>query len=224
MAISAAWSERSERTDERGFHLRNMFPQLRENGLHDPDEDGIDERFIYPSSTIPAWMRYSLSSSPKDVIRDDSLVASVRYVQERDYPPSYVGLLSHFGVGNDFRDGTKTLSFGAGYGIEDDFLLVLRNPSGDAVLLRADDAWLLQTTAGITISVPRIDIITGTRIEAGYNWGLKNATGGVALAGGFESPTLPFHFTNAGIIVRLMYRFVGTIQRSHSVSFELVLQ
>jgi hypothetical protein len=227
MAISAAWSEPSERVDKLGIHERNLFPQLRENGLHDSDDVEIDSRFIYPSATVPVWMRFPISQSPNAMIRNDPRVASVRYVQERDHLPSYEGLLTHLRVGTDGTNGTKFFAVGAGYGFTDKFFLFLRNFSPDVVLLRADDAWFLQATGGISFLFPNVEnIVTGTRLEVGYLKGLGDASDsyGTTVGAGVESSALPFWFTNAGITARIMYRFVATHPRGHTVSFELVLQ
>ncbi len=222
MPVSAVWSEKSERVDVDAIHERNFYPQLREAGLHDPDTDGIDMRFIYPEAGVPVWMRFTMSSSPEVSIRNDPNVASVRYIQQRDYPPSYEGLLTHLRVGHDFANGAKAFSFGAGYGILDEFLF-LKNLSPDILLTRANGAWHLQATGGVTVSLPPMP---GVRIEAGYLWGLGDASGsrGLTAGAGIESETLPFRFTYAGMTARLMYRFVTTSPWSHRVSLELVIQ
>ena len=53
MPMAASWSIRTEMTDEHGIRRRQHYPQLREDGMHDPDDEGIDEEFLYACSSIP---------------------------------------------------------------------------------------------------------------------------------------------------------------------------
>ncbi|MCX6835587.1 MAG: hypothetical protein NTW07_10730, partial [candidate division Zixibacteria bacterium] len=98
MPITATWSYRTDEIDEHGARQRHHYPQLRENGYHDPDLADIDDALLYSSESVPEWMipeplRAASSVTAHELIKSDPNWASVRYVQNRHAPPSYRGLL-----------------------------------------------------------------------------------------------------------------------------------
>lgn len=224
MPVSAAWSRQSDHVSQHKIHDRLLYPQLREAESHDPDEDGIDKRFLYSAAAIPTWMRFEMNSAPALSIRNDPRIASVRYIQERDYPPSYIGTLGHLRAAHDFKSGSMAYSFGAGYGLLDEFLF-LQNLSPDLVVMHSQSAWFLSATGGLSLSLP-LGVVSGARLESGYVWGLGSSAGVNGWTGGFglESKVFPFGFTYAGTTLRLMYRHVRSVPAMQSVSLEVVLQ
>lgn len=232
MPTSATWSVRTELVDEHGIHQRKHYPQLREDGLHDPDVEGIDIEFLYSQATVPTSMIPSLlrNQSPQELIKSHPDYASVRYIQERNFPPSYAGLLVSVGggivfQGNGNRSGT---SVGLGYGLVDD-LLVLNKLSLEAALMPSfNDArrLLIAPTLGVGVKLPTfLEWIEAGRLEGGYAWGLRAPfkSHGAKLAVGFESPTLPLGFTYAGVMVRLKYQWLCLERTLHGVWGEIVL-
>jgi len=232
MPISATWSVRTEIMDEHGIHQRKHYPQLRESGFHDPDVAGIDPEFLYPRATVPTSMIPSLLSaqSPRELIKSHPDYASARYVQERNFPPSYVGLLFSAGGGivfngNDHRSGT---SVSMGYGFVDD-LLVLNKLSFEAALMPSfNDArrLLIAPTLGMGIKLPAsLKGAEAFRIEGGYAWGLRTPfkAHGAKLTVGFESPTIPLGLTYAGITIRLKYQWLWLERTLRGVLGEIVL-
>jgi hypothetical protein len=140
--ISATWSLRPGIDDSR--RERVHYPQVRESGedpgFRDPDEDNIDQEFIYPAQALPPWLlpegwippdslhghHFSdlsagrRNSLAEDLIKHDGSVASVRFEQERYIPPSYWGLLLTCGGGyRAYKGSTSGVAMvGLGYSPE----------------------------------------------------------------------------------------------------------
>ena len=232
MPTSGTWSVRTEKIDEYGIHRRMHFPQLRETGFHDPELDGIDVEFLLPRAAVPSWMIPDMlhEKSPEELIRSDPDFASVRYVQERHFPPSYVGLLFRLGGGVVFKKNDSGLgtSMGLGYGLVED-LLVIQKISVDAVLMPSFDEarrFLFATNFGMGVKLPSlVGLVEASHLEAGYAWGLRRPfkARGFRFAAGLETRTIPVGFTYAGITVRLMYQNIALERTLHGVSLDLIL-
>lgn len=232
MPTAATWSVRTEKVDNHGIHRRMHFPQLREPGFHDPDLEGIDVEFLFPRTAIPSWMIPDLlnESSPAELIKSHPDLASVRYIQERDFPPSYVGFLLRLGGGVVFKkngSGSGT-SVGLGYGFVDDFL-VIQKISVDAELMPSFDEarrLLFATNFGLGIKLPAVvGLVEASHFEAGYAWGLRSPfkAHGFKFAAGLETRTFPVGFTYAGITVRLLYQRIALERTLHGVFLNFIL-
>ncbi|MGH7496895.1 MAG: hypothetical protein ACREOO_31490 [bacterium] len=192
MPVTATWSIRKDALDTNGFYIREHFPQLRGAGLHDPNDKDIDKAFLYSSAAVPGSMIPLLlfSQSKQDstksttdfisnlevqnLIKSHPHFASVHYVQERNFPPSYVGPLFSLGRGMPINasDGRSGTVVGMGYGFCDDFL-VLRKVSFEAPFMYSyghAGGLLLAPTFGMGIG---LSWKFALHSEAGYAWGLR---------------------------------------------------
>ena len=113
MPVAAAWSVRTDMKDKYGIYIRRNYSQLIENNFHDPDLNEIDTGFLYPKNSMPAWMipEFLPNDSLQNLIRYRSDIASVRYVQDRYIPPSYMGYL--LSVGGSYIFTNPENKFGA---------------------------------------------------------------------------------------------------------------
>ena len=227
MPISAVWSVRTDSLDARGVHQRKQYPQLREDGLHDPSIEDIDRDFLYPQHAFPQWVRLDLPRPASEMIKQDVNIASVRYVQDRNLLPSFVGLLVEGSGSKNVANGSSGWSFGAGYGFTDDILLI-RNISTGVALIKPSASALdlfLSPSTGVTVNYPNLSpIMSGTRLSLGYAWGLgQTREQGFILGIGIESSTHPLGFTYAGIQVRLMYQYLLVQPRVHNIAFGIVM-
>ena len=113
MPISATWNQRRPEKESHRIHRRFHYPQFREDRYHDPS---LKDRPLYLRDTFSNWLvpQQLIDHGPDYLIKTDPHFASVHYIQERNFPPSYRGLVLNFGVrsfsGSDF-------SFGLGYGV-----------------------------------------------------------------------------------------------------------
>ena len=100
MPVCATWSVRTETQDEYGIHLRKNYPQLMEDKFHDPDLDEVDLGFIYSKYSMPGWMipEFLPGDSLNNLIKYNPEIASVHYIQNRNFPPSFKGYLLTAGV------------------------------------------------------------------------------------------------------------------------------
>lgn len=230
--ISATWSVRTEKVDDHGIHQRKHYAQMREPEFHDPDLEGIDTEFIYPRAAVPDWMIPELLSdkNPRELIKYNPDFASVRYVQNRDFPPSYKGSLVHLGGGIVFkRNGSGLGSIvGLGYGLADK-LFVINKVSVDIDLMPSFDEGrrlIITPSIGFGLKLPApFYLWNAYRFEIGYAFGLRSPfeENGLKLAVGIESPTIPLGFTYAGVTVRLMYRRFYLERIVQGVFLEFVL-
>ncbi len=231
MPISASWSVRTEKVDKHRIHQRKHYPQLREPGFHDPDLRGIDTEFIYPRASVPDWMVPALlyDKKPKELIKYNPDFASVRYAQNRNFPPSYKGLLIRLGGGATFkknRSGFGSL-FGLGYGLADD-LVVINKVSVDLALmpsLHEARRLLITPSLGLGLKLPKpFNLWEAYLFEIGYAYGLREPfkEGGLMLALGISFPTIPLRFTYSGLTIRLKYQRFSLEQTLQGVFLELI--
>lgn len=230
--VSATWSVRSDEVDEHGIHRRKHYPQLRERGLHDPDTEGMDLDFLYPKEAVPEWMipDFLANHAPADIVKSYPDIASVRYIQPRDFPPSYKGTLFHLGGGTIFDShgsGFGSMA-GLGYGLTDE-LFVFNKISLDLKVMPSFDEgrrFLISPTFGFGLNLPApFKLWKAYRFEIGYAFGLRSPYGenGWNLAFGIESPTIPLGFTYSGLTLRLLYRTYHLERTIQGIFFELVV-
>ncbi len=235
MPVAAVWSFRTDSLDQHGVRIRHNYPQLREDGLHDPDTRGLDLNFLRPRASVPAWMIPAPLQNPSttgayNLIRSDPNWASVRYTQDRTAPPSYKGLLVQAGGELTVRDGKSHFggSIGLGYGIFDDLLLV-KNVSVAATFMpsfyEVNDR-LLTTTAGLDFDLPGNGWPKALRLEGGCAIGLgENLKDfGPIFALGLDSKVIPIGFTYAGVSWRLQYQWFSLDQPVSGPTLILILQ
>ncbi len=233
MPTAATWSFRTPNRDEHGIRRHRHFPQLHEEGLHDPDLTNIDREFLYHRSGVPDWLipepfRDNPPVHPDSLIKKHPDWASVRWIQNRYAPPSYKGVLVHIGGQVTCQSGSwRTGSLlGIGYGLWDD-LILLKNISFSAVILPSvhEPRRLLLVPSvggGLAIGSGRLKAL---RVEGGLAIGLRSEyddIGGM-LAVGIDSRTYALRFTNAGITWRLKYQWFHLNRLLHGPSLELIL-
>jgi hypothetical protein len=234
MPVAASWSFRTQEKDEHGIRRRYHFPQLREEGLHDPDLTAIDREFLYSRSAIPDWLIPPLflrakPVAPDSLIRSHPDWASVSWIQNRYAPPSYKGLLIHVGGQLVYSDGdSQTGGIAAiGYGLWDDLLLIKNVSISTAILPSAyePERLLLVPSAGFGVPFSIIQWFKTLRIDAGAAFGLRSkydAIGGM-FAIGIDSKAWPIHFTNAGLTWRLKYQWFYLDRKLNGPALELIL-
>ncbi|MGE5692440.1 MAG: hypothetical protein ACM3YF_01510, partial [Candidatus Zixiibacteriota bacterium] len=195
----------------------------------DPDLEKIDRKFLYHKEHVPSWLipDLLLQDGPEKLIKENPDFASVRFVQQSDFPPTYAGLLVNSGAGAVIRRRGKGAgwSFGLGYGLIDDFL-VFNKISVEAIMMPGLDEprrLLLGPSFGYGIKLP-FHPLEAMRIEKGYLWGLRLPfkSKGFRLALGFESKTIPLSFTYLGVTLRLKYQWIWLEQTKHGLFLETV--
>jgi hypothetical protein len=266
MPISATWSLRTEEVDTHGIHQRKQYPQIKESssdpGFHDPYMLDVDDEFIYTRSSLPNWMTpeawippdslhgRSLKEMTQDqrtrlagnLIKHDTNVASVRYMQERYYPPTYWGLLFCVGGGYFFNSAPSSGAWSAGLGYAPPLALLPDVPLFDRLsfdlayvqLTETNPRQLLSLAGGLSLGLythragtrKRFRYLEYLRLEGGYAWGLSSPmkSHGAVLSFGLESGTIPLGFTYAGVSLRLKYQSFLMDRSLNSVSMEFVLQ
>lgn len=232
MPVSASWSVRTDEVDEHGISRRHHYPQLRDLGFHDPDLQGIDQEFLYPRTAVPDWMVPEVlnTQSPAQSIKSHPEVASVRFHQTRDFPPSYRGLLFHIGGGPAFKKrGTGFGShIGLGYGLTDSLLVIQKSSIGMALVSSFDEGrrLLLVPNLGFGLRLPSPSHLwEAYQFEIGYAVGLRSPykRNGFKFGFGIEFPTVPLGFTYAGLTIRLMYQRYSLERTLHGIFLELLL-
>jgi hypothetical protein len=228
MPVSATWSKRTDKADEHGIHPRKHYPQLREAGFHDPDLATIDTEFLYPRAAVDSsmFLAFLSSQSAKDLIKSHPDIASVRYVQERNFPPSFIGPLLSVGGGMAFKEGERGsgTAIGLGYGFFDDYLFVKKFSLEIALMpsLHERRRTLLASALGLGIKLPWSAAL---HTEGGHAWGLRAPfeAHGWKFAAGIDSPTIPLGFTYAGLTARLQYQWLWLDPTLHGAFIELIL-
>jgi hypothetical protein len=232
--VSAAWSVRTDRADEYGIHERRLYPQLREAGFHDPDLRGIDRRFLYPRKAVPDFMIPDLlaSSDPKNLIRSNPDFASVRYVQDRSFPPSYTGVLVSVagGLTRESHRLKPALSLGPGYGIKENLLPVLRFSVETDWLHSYRDGKSSYVVPWVGLGIKTADTfdtdpLACVQMEFGYAAGVGASSGecGFKIAAGLESTTVPLGFTYSGVRFRIKYQRIALSRKLEGVFLEMVV-
>lgn len=233
MPVAATWSYRTETTDEHGIRRHHSYPQLKNDGLHDPDMIETDRDFLYARSAVPDWMvppplRHADEDAARALIRTDPDWASVLWTQDRHVPPSFKGCLVIVGgqlslQGSDHQFGGQ---LGVGYGLWDDLLLI-KDVSAEVAVLSgagASDRLLLAPSFGAGLPVG-FGPVKALRLEGGVAVDLRSryADAGGLIAAGFDSKTLGLGFTYAGVMLRLKYQLLLFDRTVHGPSLQLIL-
>ncbi len=231
MPVSATWSVRTDERDEHGIFRRHHYPQLRDLGFHDPDLHGLDQEFLYPRPAVPDWMVPELldTQSPARLIQSHPDVASVRFYQTRNFPPSYKGLLFRLGGGPAFekRGSGFGSHIGLGYGLIDN-LLVVHKSSIDLELMPSLDEGrrlLFVPGLGFGLKLARpFHLWEAYRFEFGYAIGLRSPykKDGLKFGFGIEFPTIHLGFTYAGLTIRIMYQRFSLERTLHGIFLDFV--
>jgi hypothetical protein len=265
MPVSATWSLRTEEVDSHGIHQRKQYPQIRESasdpGFHDPYMLDVDDEFIYSEGSLADWMlpdawippdslhggslkemtqahRHRLAAN---LIKHDANVASVRYMQERYYAPTYWGLLFRAGGGYFFNSAPSAGAWFAGLGNAPPLALLPDVPLLDRLsfdltyvrLTETNPRQLLSLTSGLSFGLyahragtkKPFRYLEYLRLEGGYAWGLSSPmkSHGALLSFVLESGTIPLGLTYAGVSLRLKYQSFLMNRSLNSVSMEFVL-
>jgi len=237
MPMAATWSKQEETVDAHGIHRRGQRPQLRESGLHDPDDAGIDLMFLPPRQAVPDWLVFDefkgviSSDSTRKLIRENPAFASVRYIQTRRFSPAYAGFLFSAAGGIFVHPGTEgAVGAGIGYGVLDR-LLLLANVSLDLRYVQmgwpADRQYLATSVGGgLHFALPRaLRLLDTFRFEMGnaWEWGSRFDLFDSRIAVGVELPSLPLGFTYAGLKPRLMFQRIDTGATVSAFYLQIVL-
>jgi hypothetical protein len=247
--ISGTWSLKAGE-----FH-RFHFPQIADSagvfGFHDPDEEGIDESFIYGNGSFPIWLqphnwykekfqsdfpdgadsgsqRQALASR---LVKKEPSVASVRFTQERDFPPAYFGLLFHSSAGINLDHGTGLYAFGVGFSptfaIDPDIKIIDRFSTDASIIFATEDESrkMLAVTTGISVNFPKLLVFDYARIDLGYvaEVGSGSNSSGVDFSIGLETPPITLPFNYWGIMLRPKYQYLGVENIIRSFALEMVI-
>jgi len=234
MIMTAAWRLKQGEKERNGIRRARYFLQFREEGLHDPDLGGIDLDFLYSRSAVPDWLVFPEleTSTPASLIRSNKDVASVRFIQDRSKPPSFMGGLLIAGVGYMGRGTTFefTPTYGVGFGLVDEFIPFRRLPNLCRISLEITyqpsvakhRRKILSPSLAFQIHVPRK---VRFHFETGFAYGLESpyTNNGVFAAIGLCTPTVPLGFTYIGFITRLKYKVLYVDEVLGGVFLEIVL-
>ena len=229
--VSSSWSVWTDTEDEYAIHRRKNYPQLMEEKFHDPDLDKVDLGFLYSKYSMPGWMipEFLPSDSLQNLIKYNPEIASVHFVQNRNFPPSFKGYLLTAGVTYVFNNDNNSVgsSLGFGWGFGDLSLLVFIKPTVfvTAMHLFGDSpAWILSADVGVGINASVFGICK-PYMELGSTWGSQSPYNGYAgnYAVGLDSETLPLGFTYAGLTFRLKYEIIIFDKTMYSPVFEIIL-
>ncbi len=241
MPVGAAWSVRSEERDRGGLAKRDYYPQLSDSGRHDPSLEKDVLRKLYSSAAVGSWMHLDKldNSSAVDLVTQDPDVASVRFVQRYAIPPAYHGLITTYGltgIVNDRGNGWGA-SFGIGYGIGDD-LLVMQNPSIEVRVAPGFDEserFLVMLDAGASFDLDMLslllfdhhmpNVIRHLRGDLAYVRAVRSAfeSSGARAMVGFELPSIRMPFAYVGLTTRVGYQLVALERTLHGPTIEIVL-
>ena len=234
MVVAATWSRKLPGSDEFGVHLRRHYPQLREDGCHDPDLHGIDPAFLQARAAVPDWLVLPglPSEDPGALVRNDREVASVRFIQERQAPPSFTGGLLVLGGGwfGLERTGTAGGTFGVGFGLIDEMIPFRRLPNLRRISLELsyqphvgeEGRKILSPAVAFQIHLPRLFSL---HIESGYAYGMETPylQKGPKTAIGFSTQTLPLGFIEIGVALRAKYQVLYLDDIVSGAFLEIVL-
>jgi len=244
MPISMTWSKRTDIIDTHGIAHRIQYPQLKASrddpAFCDPHIQDMDEEFLYHWGDLPGWMlpdawvppdslggrsvkdlsRGRRDSLAANLIKHDPSIASVRFIQERYYPPSYYGLLTSIGVTSIIQSDSHYSGIIVGLGCAPPWTLL----SEPAFVSRisANASWshffgdeersLVSINVGLGVSLFKNPAGTHktfryteyVRLDGGYAWGIGPQFKGhgwlASLA--IETGAVPLWFTYGGLIAR----------------------
>lgn len=263
--VSATWSVRTTETDSHGYRIRKQYPQIKDSGVeagfHDTTLTGPSRELLYSWDALPPWMlpeawlpgQYLgerkirvLANSEKlalesILIKSDTVVTSVPYYQELDYPPSYAGIVTSWGAGGVRVSGSPAgmVTASVGYSPHWGFLpeaLGKFHVSGAVEIqgsVNRSERMLVSGKVGFTLPLSLFGLgpdspvwfLHGVRLEAGHTEGFK-ALGhyrGPVLCVGLESATKSLGFTYAGILLRPRLEVHYLQERVLTIAIELVI-
>jgi hypothetical protein len=118
-------------------------------------------------------------------------------------------------------------SFGIGYGLYDD-LILLKNVSGDLSVQGVageGDPWVVTLSVGGGFTFPVVPLIRALHLEGGP--ALVGHSSGTKVRGmtalGIDSRVFPLGFTQAGVTVRVKYVTLLGDLKVRGLGFELIL-
>ncbi|MCK5573832.1 MAG: hypothetical protein KAJ12_13770, partial [Bacteroidetes bacterium] len=180
---------------------------------------------------LPQERRLSLATN---LIKYDTRFASVRYMQERYYRPSYFGVLISGGVAMLSTDNGAGAGYLVGLGYSapwtllPDFLLVHRLSATISYTRFLDETerTLLSVMGGLSFLIfpDGFLLIEYLRLEAGYAWGIRSplkSHGGV-FSFSLETGTIPLGFTNTGLLIRPQFKVMHLEKTLFGASIEVV--
>lgn len=263
--VSATWSVRTAEAVSHGLRVRRQYPQIKdgvnEAGFNDTTLTGPSTHLLYSWDALPPWMlpdawlprQYVGERSIRDLsrkdkwalesflIKSDTVVTSVPYYQELDYPPSYAGVITSWGGGSVWVGGSPAgmVTASVGYSPHWGFLpeqLGKFHVSGALEIqgsLNRSDRMLVSGKVGFTLPLSLFDLgpdsplwfIHGMRLEAGHTEGFKvlGHYRGPVLCVGLETATIPLGFTYAGILLRPRLEVHFLQERVSTLAIELVI-
>lgn len=263
--VSATWSVRTAEADSHGLRVRRQYPQIKdgvkEAGFHDTTLTGPSTQLLYSWDALPPWMlpdawlprQYVGERSIRDLsnrekwaldsflIKSDTIVTSVPYYQELDYPPSYAGIITGWGGGSVRVSGSPAgmVTASVGYSPHWGFLpeqLGKFHVSGALEIqgsVNESDRLLLSGKVGFTLPLSLFNLgpesiartIHGVRLEAGHTEGFKALAHyrGPVLSVGLETATIPLGFTYAGILLRPRLEVHYLQERVSTIALEVVI-
>jgi hypothetical protein len=241
---SATWSVRSGQKDTHGMRIRRHYPQIRDDetevGFSDSTLMGPSLELLCPWDALPPWMlpdawlprQYVGNQRIRDIppsqkhalesllIKSDSNVTSVRFIQELNYPPSYSGLIVSLGGGGMWENGSPagmvagSVGYAPRWGFLPDLLTKFRLSGSISLLgsLDGSDRLLVSGRVGFTLPFSLVGLGPewpagnnyGIRLEAGYTEGLRSLldSHGAVVSLCFETVIIPLGFTYVGVVIR----------------------
>lgn len=234
--VAAAWSIRRHEVDANGSHLRSYYPQVRECRDVRFRSDNIDEEFLHAAASYPAWALPDFFLAPQShldsLIRYDTAVASVKYVQERYFPPSYGGLLLAGSWSLGSTEHYYAISAGMDLGAD---LLMIDKLSAECSFINFRGSYerrLVSPAAGFSFHPGLLfqsEDLPAIHVACGYAWGWTeqhSAHGGrldIGLEPGRQMRWLKFPGTYLGILPRLNYQVFYLEQNIHALTFSIML-
>jgi len=251
--VSATWSVRTTEIDQHGMRVRKHYPQIggerMGEGFADSTLTGPALELLPSWNAVPPWMlpdawlpeQYLTVQKVRDLpvqarlalattlIRTDTAVASVRFIQEVDFPASYTGPIVSIGGGALWAGGTRfgTVAVSAGYappwGLFPDLLTKMRISGAISLASSLDGFEKLLLSEKIGITIPLLSFCI--RVEGGYTEGLRSLhpSSGWVVGCGLELAMIPLRFTYGGILVRPRFDVHYLPQRVSTVMIELVI-
>ncbi len=263
--VSATWSVRTQEKDGHGLRIRRQYPQIgdgvTEAGFYDTTLTGPATELLYSWDALPPWMlpdawlplQYvgdrrirDLSAEEKRtvdsfLVKSDTVVTSVPYYQELDYPPSYAGIITSWGGGSLLVSGSPSgmVAASVGYSPHWGFLpeyLGKFHVSGALELqgsVNRSERMLMSGKVGFTLPLSVFGLgpesplgkIHGIRLEMGHTEGMKALAHyrGPVLCAGLETAAIPLGFTYAGVLFRPRLEVHYLQERVWSLAVELVI-
>lgn len=234
MELRASWSERDPSRIEHGVAARRHWPQLREEGAHDPYLPTEVVAALPSAEEMPVWLRFPRleSSSPRRLILEDPEAASVRWVQVRRIPPTFRGGLLVLGGGLDFeREGTDPmLSAGLGWGLVDRLLPLRRLPNFQRTSVELRARWNLRAAESMGVLVlagqleaPRLPGSLHLELGLADGWQGSRTGWGLHMGVGLATASGRLPGVYAGGLLRLRYSVSYVGEAAHALLLDVLV-